>query len=113
MPSNTSSPQKERLTLAQLTSYDYILTDALVDHVSKYVTKRYTNLADLRALSGLLLDNDTQESQYVPCISRNSGGRYHLYTAKRCHYRKGSFESRVSTSCVTWTVEVFGQSQFR
>jgi [histone H4]-N-methyl-L-lysine20 N-methyltransferase len=35
MPSNTSSPQKERLTLAQLTSYDDILTDALVDHVSK------------------------------------------------------------------------------
>lgn len=35
MPSATSSPQKERLTLAQLTSYDDILTDALVDHVSR------------------------------------------------------------------------------
>jgi len=33
MPSKTPSPQKQRLTLAQLTSYDDILTDALVDHV--------------------------------------------------------------------------------
>jgi hypothetical protein len=28
------SPKKERLTLAQLMSYDDILTDALVDHVN-------------------------------------------------------------------------------
>lgn len=32
MPSRTS-PKKQRLTLAQLASYDDVLTDALVDHV--------------------------------------------------------------------------------
>jgi hypothetical protein len=33
MAPRITSPKKERLTLAQLTSYDDILTDALVDHV--------------------------------------------------------------------------------
>ncbi|KAH6712071.1 hypothetical protein BKA61DRAFT_633532 [Leptodontidium sp. MPI-SDFR-AT-0119] len=33
MPSQPTSPKKQRLTLAQLTAYDDILTDALVDHV--------------------------------------------------------------------------------
>jgi histone-lysine N-methyltransferase SUV420H len=37
MRSNKPSPQKRRLTLAQLTSYDDILTDALVDHVSSKI----------------------------------------------------------------------------
>jgi hypothetical protein len=34
MPLKGSSEKKQRLTLAQLTAYDDILTDALVDHVS-------------------------------------------------------------------------------
>jgi histone-lysine N-methyltransferase SUV420H len=34
MPSQASPPKKQRLTLTQLASYDDILTDALVDHVS-------------------------------------------------------------------------------
>jgi hypothetical protein len=34
MPQKGPSEKKQRLTLAQLTAYDDILTDALVDHVS-------------------------------------------------------------------------------
>lgn len=33
MPPRSGSPHKQRLTLAQLTAYDDILTDALIDHV--------------------------------------------------------------------------------
>ncbi|KAE8447963.1 hypothetical protein EG329_010035 [Mollisiaceae sp. DMI_Dod_QoI] len=40
MPAKTSSPKKERLTLAQLAAYDDILTDALVDHVYFWTTIR-------------------------------------------------------------------------
>jgi histone-lysine N-methyltransferase SUV420H len=35
MPPKVSSQKKLRLTLAQLASYDDILTDALIDHVSR------------------------------------------------------------------------------
>lgn len=33
-PSRTTAAKKHRLTFAQLSAYDDILTDALVDHVS-------------------------------------------------------------------------------
>ena len=33
-PSKAAAAKKQRLTLAQLSAYDDILTDALVDHVS-------------------------------------------------------------------------------
>lgn len=40
MPPKCPSEKKHRLTLARLTSYDDILTDALVDHVSYYPVAR-------------------------------------------------------------------------
>ncbi|KAE9367812.1 hypothetical protein N431DRAFT_471212 [Stipitochalara longipes BDJ] len=40
-----TSPKKERLTLAQLTSYDDILTDALVDHVYYWTNIRKNRIA--------------------------------------------------------------------
>ncbi|KAI9733712.1 MAG: Histone-lysine N-methyltransferase set9 [Claussenomyces sp. TS43310] len=40
MPPKPNSPQKQRLTLAQLTAYDDILTDTLVDHVYYWTTIR-------------------------------------------------------------------------
>lgn len=44
MPPKCSSEKKHRLTLARLTSYDDILTDALVDHVRYYPAPRCTTL---------------------------------------------------------------------
>lgn len=44
MPPKCPSEKKHRLTLARLTSYDDILTDALVDHVSYYPVARCATL---------------------------------------------------------------------
>ncbi|RDW65339.1 hypothetical protein BP5796_10031 [Coleophoma crateriformis] len=45
MPARPSSPKKQRLTLAQLHSYDDILTDALVDHVYYWTSIRKNRIA--------------------------------------------------------------------
>ena len=57
--SQSDSPQKHRLTLAQLASYDDVLSDALVDKVNLFllVSFRVTN----NLFSGLLLVNDSEE----------------------------------------------------
>lgn len=47
MPPKCPSEKKHRLTLARLTSYDDILTDALVDHVRYYPPPRCTTLTIL------------------------------------------------------------------
>lgn len=56
MPTKSASPiKKGRLTLAQLTSYDDIITDALVDHVRcagvRAVREIYTEFED-RSITG-------------------------------------------------------------
>ncbi|KAG6008626.1 hypothetical protein E4U21_004266 [Claviceps maximensis] len=53
--SNMSAPRKHRLTLAQLSAYDDILTDALVDHVY-YWTSVPKNRPSYRASRGLSED---------------------------------------------------------
>ena len=40
-PSSTVAAKKQPLTLAQLSTYDDILTDALVDHVSEFCSRRF------------------------------------------------------------------------
>jgi hypothetical protein len=69
-PGNTS-PKKERLTLAQLTSYDDILTDALVDHVSSPLSTSIVRI--LMFGPGLLLDEYSEEQKRISFIPRNQG----------------------------------------
>jgi hypothetical protein len=51
--SRIESPQKHRLTLAQLASYDDVLTDALVDQVKKQIEHSGASLTSNRLISGL------------------------------------------------------------
>jgi hypothetical protein len=48
----TQSPQKHRLSLAQLASYDDVLTDALVDQVGSQVKHTNASLTSDRLISG-------------------------------------------------------------
>ncbi len=50
--SKTESPQKHRLTLAQLASYDDVLTDALVDQVNSHLEHYAASLTSSRPISG-------------------------------------------------------------
>lgn len=65
-----SAPKRERLTLSQLASYDDILTDALVDHVSFACSAHIGTIQpssrdqahDADILPGLFLDYHPEES---------------------------------------------------
>jgi hypothetical protein len=48
----TQSPQKHRLSLAQLASYDDVLTDALVDQVGSRLEHTGASLTSHRLISG-------------------------------------------------------------
>jgi hypothetical protein len=69
MPPKASAAKKERLTLAQLCSYDDILTDALVDQVSVSCLRRLILRPLLNRDTGILLDQNSQEPECIPFIS--------------------------------------------
>ena len=70
--------RRERLTLTQLASYDDILTDVLVDHVSNNIDPSsmlvgllWLNTEILTLLLGLLLDHHPQEQGKIQSDPRN------------------------------------------
>ncbi|TAQ87736.1 hypothetical protein B7494_g3959 [Chlorociboria aeruginascens] len=70
MPSQASSPKKQRLTLAQLCSYDDILTDALVDHVF-YWTNIRKNKNAYHSSRGIREEDVTKILQKSVIIEKN------------------------------------------
>lgn len=70
MPKQASSPKKHRLTLAQLTAYDDILTDALVDHVGLIPSSPKDYLLNF---IGLLLDYNPEEQERISLLEGHYG----------------------------------------
>ncbi|PQE10812.1 histone-lysine N-methyltransferase SET9 protein [Rutstroemia sp. NJR-2017a BBW] len=71
MPPKASAAKKERLTLAQLCSYDDILTDALVDQVY-YWTKIRKNRSAYHSSRGIREEDVTKILQNAVIIEKNT-----------------------------------------
>jgi hypothetical protein len=105
MPSQSTSPKKQRLTLAQLAAYDDILTDALVDHVSHYSSET-REIVRSYLFAGLLLDEHSKEQDRISFFTRNSGGRRHINSSEKRYRRERCGKSRGANAGFTWPPEV-------
>jgi hypothetical protein len=68
--SKTESPQKHRLTLAELASYDDVLTDALVDQVEWRLEHDGASLTSHRHISGREYAKIARTNTYLSEASR-------------------------------------------
>jgi len=104
MPSKSPTLEaKGRLTLAQLASYDDVLTDAMVDRVRVAMSRSVTALT---RDTGMVLDDSSQESEQILPCSRHPGRHRRVDPTTFYHHSTGHRQNRERAPGIIWSPQI-------